>query len=55
MSANESQDPVIEEVTKAIEELVKLGFVEVVGIKPDGQWLYGPTAAGKKAVQIWRD
>lgn len=55
MSANEPQDPVSEEILNAIEDLVKMGLIEVVGIKPDGEWLYGPTEAGKRAVQIWRD
>jgi len=55
MSADEPQDPTMEEIFTAVEELVKMGLIEVVGIKTDGEWLYGPTEAGKKAVQIWGD
>lgn len=55
MSADEPQDSVTDEIINAIEDLVEMGLIEVVGIKPDGEWLYGPTEAGKKAVQIWRD
>ncbi len=53
MSTTDPQDPVTEEVILAVEELIELGFIEVVGIRSDGQWLYGATPAGKKAVQIW--
>lgn len=55
MSADESQDSVTDEILNALEELAEMGLIEVVGIKSDGEWLYGPTEAGKKAVQIWRD
>ena len=51
MSADESQDSVTDEILNAIEDLVEMGLIEVVGIKPDGEWLYGPTEAGKKAVR----
>ena len=41
----------LNEIQQALEELQRLGFVEVVGIKPDGEWLYGATELGVKFVQ----
>jgi len=55
MSTNDPEKTTKDEIINAIDELVEMGLVEVVGIKSDGEWLYGPTEAGKRAVQIWRD
>ncbi len=55
VSNNEPQDLVSKEILDSINELVEMGLIEVVGNKSDGEWLYGPTDAGKRAVQIWRD
>jgi hypothetical protein len=41
----------LNEIQQALEELQRLGFVEVVGIKPDGEWLYGATELGVQFVQ----
>ncbi len=40
-------DKIVEE---AINELIRLGLVEVVGIKQNGEWLYGATPRGKSFV-----
>ena len=33
-------------IEKVLEDCVELGLVEVVGINPDGEWLYGATTKG---------
>lgn len=53
MNLNEPSESTEKDILEAIEELVDMGLVEIVGITDDGQWLYGPTDAGKKAVKIW--
>jgi len=39
-------------IREVLEECVKLGLVEIVGITPDGDWLYGATEKGKQVVEI---
>ncbi len=51
----EPSEATSKEVLDALEELTDMGLVEIVGITDDGQWLYGPTDAGKRAVQIWEN
>lgn len=48
-------DPVRDEILQTLEELMGLGFVEIVGINDEGEWLYGTTAAGKEALKIWKE
>lgn len=36
-----------DEVVEALNQLMEMGLVEVVGINPQGEWLYGLTQAGK--------
>lgn len=53
MSMYEPQNPMDAEVIDALSELVDMGFVEIVGINPDGHWLYAATEEGKKAARSW--
>lgn len=53
MNSPESSERHSKEVLDALEELCDMGLIEIVGISNDGEWLYGSTEAGKKAVQIW--
>lgn len=55
MSMYEPQNPFDQEVIDALAELVDMGFVEIVGINPDGHWLYAATEEGKKAARNWTD
>jgi hypothetical protein len=48
-----NDDPVRNEILQNIGELIELGFVEIVGITDDGEWLYGTTQAGKEALRVW--
>lgn len=50
-----SEDSVDNEIIQALEELIDMGFVEVVGINDRGQWLYGSTEKGKKVVRNWAE
>lgn len=43
MSRSNEPDP----VSQALEDGIRLGLIEVVGINQDGQWLYGATQRGK--------
>lgn len=36
-----------DEVVEALNQLIEMGLVEVVGINPQGEWLYGLTQEGK--------
>ena len=36
----------MEEIQEALNELIRLGYIEVVGIMDTGDWLYGPTPKG---------
>lgn len=38
-----------EELSAQLDWLAKHGFIEVVGMTDDGQWLYAPTEKGKNA------
>jgi hypothetical protein len=38
-----SDDYTKEDLHKDMEALRKLGLIEVVGVREDGQWLWGPT------------
>jgi len=35
-------------ITEALEELLQRGFVEVIGIDENGEWLYQATEAGRE-------
>jgi hypothetical protein len=41
-------DDAMDLIKQSLEELVKMGLVEVVGITPEGQWLYGATELGNE-------
>jgi hypothetical protein len=41
-----------EQLQEAINELIRLGWAEVVGIKNDGQWLYQITKKGYEMVEL---
>jgi len=43
------------ELNDALAELYDMGFVEVVGINDDGEWLYASTEEGKRAARNWID
>jgi hypothetical protein len=45
----------LEQIRQSLEELQRLGFIEVVGIKPDGEWLYGATKLGLDFVKDGAD
>lgn len=53
VSTYESSNPENDEVIQALNELMDMGFVEIVGINDEGQWLYGSTEEGKKVVRNW--
>lgn len=36
-----------DEVIEALNQLIEMGLVEIVGINPQGEWLYGLTQKGK--------
>ena len=55
MSEYHRQTPEYKEITQALEELADMGLVEIVGIGPDGQWLYGSTEAGKEVLDLCKD
>jgi len=55
MSEYEPPTPVNNEIVQALQELSDMGLVEIVGITPDGDWLYASTEAGKKVLDIWED
>jgi len=42
----------IEGIREVLEECIRLGLVEIVGINQDGEWLYGATEKGKKVVEM---
>lgn len=35
-------------IRHSLDELVKMGLVEIVGITPNGEWLYGTTELGNE-------
>jgi len=35
-------------IRQSLNELVNMGLVEIVGITPNGEWLYGTTELGNK-------
>lgn len=35
-------------IRQSLNELVEMGLVEIVGITPNGEWLYGTTELGNK-------
>lgn len=35
-------------IRQSLNELVNMGLVEIVGITPSGEWLYGTTELGNK-------
>ena len=35
-------------IRQSLDELINMGLIEVVGITPNGQWLYGATELGNK-------
>jgi len=37
---------VMEEITKTLDELSRLGYIEVVGMDEHGEWLYKATESG---------
>ena len=41
-----------DELQEALNELIKLGWVEVVGITDDGNWLYGVTNKGLEIAEL---
>lgn len=56
VSMHESiDDPIDSEIAQALEDLIDMGLVDVVGINEQGQWLYASTDRGKKVVQDWID
>lgn len=55
MSEYQPEVPVDNEIIQALQELSDMGLVEIVGITPDGDWLYASTEAGKKVLDIWED
>jgi DNA-binding PadR family transcriptional regulator len=56
MSMLESpNDPIDSEIAQALEDLIDMGLVDVVGINEQGQWLYASTDKGKRVVQDWID
>jgi hypothetical protein len=44
---NEYEDD-MDLIHQSLEHLIEMGLVEIVGITPDGQWLYGATALGSE-------
>lgn len=47
--------PEKKEITQALEELSDMGLIEIVGITPDGDWLYASTEAGKEVLDLWKE
>lgn len=41
----------MEDIQEALNELIRLGLIEVVGIRETGEWLYGPTPKGTSFVK----
>lgn len=41
-----SDDEMMEAIKEALEELLLRGYIEIVGIDKDGEWLYQATPAG---------
>jgi predicted transcriptional regulator with HTH domain len=48
---DEEFDEAHQEIIKAIESLIEMGLVEVLGINEKGEWLYGATDKGKEVVE----
>ena len=44
----EDDDEMRRAITEALEELLQRGFVEVIGIDENGEWLYQATEAGRE-------
>jgi len=44
----EDDDEMRRAITEALEELLQRGFIEVIGIDENGEWLYQATEAGKE-------
>lgn len=40
------------DVDELLNEAIQLGFIDVVGITPKGDWLYGPTKKTKEILSI---
>lgn len=38
----------VDPVAQALEDGIRLGLIEVVGISRDGKWLYGATSKGRE-------
>lgn len=41
-------DDTMDLIHQSLDKLLDMGLVEVVGITPDGDWLYGATELGNK-------
>jgi hypothetical protein len=41
-------DDAMDLIRHSLNELVNMGLVEIVGITPNGEWLYGTTELGNK-------
>jgi hypothetical protein len=41
-------EEMMETIKEALDELIQLGYVEVIGIDENGEWLYKATDAGIK-------
>lgn len=48
MVGDHENDDLYKEIIDTLDEAVRLGLVEVVGIRPDGEWLYAATDECKK-------
>lgn len=46
--SHEDEDEIRLQIDQTIEELLHLGFIDVVGINQHGQWLYKATEKGKE-------
>lgn len=53
MSMYEPKDSIEQDVVNELAELMEMGLVEIVGINPDGHWLYAATDEGRKVLRNW--
>jgi hypothetical protein len=49
---DEEFDEVHQEIVDALENCIKMGLVEIVGINDKGEWLYGATEQGKELAEF---
>lgn len=41
-----------QEIEELINEAMRIGIIEIVGITPSGSWLYGATKKGKQIISM---